>query len=116
MRRFSHWEYEDRRTFWGWRREYYPVYVEERDVYHMHFHVTVARKDTELERIEGETRRLRALKQQLDVEEAVLDGYLRVARKEAELQGLLQLTHRPQNKVEQKLLPYRPQLPMAKVR
>lgn len=116
MSRFSHWEYVDRRTFLGWRREWYPVYVEERDVYHMHFHVNVVRKDTELERIERETERMRALKRQLDAEAAMLDSYLLVARKQAELQGVLQLTHRQETTEQPKLLAYRPQIPMTEVR
>ncbi len=116
MSRFSHWEYVDRRTFLGWRREWYRVYLEERDVYHMHFHVNVVRKDTELERIERETERLRALKRQLDAEAAMLDSYLLVARKQTELQGVLQLTHRQETTEQPKLLPYRPQIPMTEVR
>jgi hypothetical protein len=116
MSRFSHWGYVDRQTFWGWRREFYPVYVEERAVYNFIIHLNVVQSDTELTRIERETERLRALKRQLDAEAATLDSYINVARKQVQLQSVLKLTHQTQNNEPQKLLPYRPQIPMAKVR
>ena len=117
MRRFSHWEYVDRRTFWGWRREWYPVYVEDLNVIHVVIGCEVGpRQDPELMRITRETERMRAIKQQLDAEADMLDSYLKVARKQAELQGLLQLTDQTQVAHEPKLLPYRPQIPVAKVR
>jgi hypothetical protein len=116
MRRFSHWEYVDRRTFLGWRREFYPVYVEERDVFNIVIHCHVVQEDTELEGIERDTERMRALTRQLDAEAAMLDSYLLLARKRVELQGVLQLTHRQDTTEQPKLLSYRPQVPMTKVR
>ncbi len=116
MARFSHWEYVDRQTFWGWRREWYPVYVEDRAVFNIVVRVQVAQRDTELVRIEQETARMYALKQKLDAEAAMLDSYIKVARRQAELQGVLQLTQQKQSTEQPKLISYQPQIPMAKVR
>ena len=118
MLRFSHWQYYDRQTFWGWRRECYPVYVETREVFIPVRGEVISRPDPELVRIGRETERMRALKQQLDAEAAMLESYIAVARKQAQLQGLLQVAdHRQrQEPDEPKLLTYRPQVPMAKIR
>lgn len=117
MLRFSHWEYEDHRTFWGWRREWYAVYVEDRVVINIVIQPQVSTyRDPELARITRETGRMRALKDQLDAEAQMLDSYIAVARKQAQLQGLLQLTDQNRTSQDQKLIPYRPQVSMAKVR
>jgi len=117
MRRFSHWEYYDRSTFWGWRREWYPVYVEVGAVFNITIRCKVVpQQDPELARIARETERMRAIKQQLDAEADMLDSYVNVARKQAELQGLLRLTRQERTTEETKLIPYRPQPAMAKVR
>jgi hypothetical protein len=116
MARFSHWEYVDRQTFWGWRREWYPIYVDDRAVVNMVFNIKVVQRDSELVQIEQETARMYALKQKLDAEAAMLDSYIKVARRQAELQGVLQLTQQKQTAGQPKLIPYQPQIPMTKVR
>lgn len=116
MRRFSHWENVDRRTFWGWHRDFSPVYVEERDAYHIVVRCAVVQRDPELVRIERETLRLHAFKQQLDAEAEMLDSCVKVARKQTELRGLLQITRQKQDAGHQKLIPYRPEPAMTKVR
>jgi hypothetical protein len=46
----------------------------------------------------------------------MLDSYLLVARKQAELLGVLQLTYRQETTEQPKLIPYKPQIPMTKGR
>jgi hypothetical protein len=107
MRRLSHWEYFDRPTFWGWRREWHAVYVEELPVITVeigvHVHVAL---DPELYRIDREVQRLRALKQRLDAEAAVLRAQTAVLREELQLA----------DQREPALLSYQPRMPMQKIR
>ena len=91
-------------------------YVEDRAVFNIVVRLEVAQRDSELVRIEQETARMYALKQKLDAEAAMLDSYIKVARRQAELQSVLQLTQQKQNTEQPKLISYKPQIPMAKVR
>lgn len=121
MRVFSHWEYQDRRTFWGWRREWYPVYVEEvyvQNVVHIHNYHPAPTPEAELARIARETRlieletqRLLALKRKLDAEALMLDSQILVTRLKAELFATL-----PPPEPAVKTIPYSPTVAMKVIR
>jgi hypothetical protein len=115
MRRFSHWEYIDRRTFWGWRREWCAVYAEDAPAVVVEVVVQCeiqAPRDPELCRIERETKRLLAVKEMLDAEAAVLRAEADVLSQKVELAGVRGIARRAQPE----LLPYLPQVPMQKSR
>jgi hypothetical protein len=99
---FSHWEYED--GFWSRKR--YPVYLEVPD----RITITYRYVEPEVAKIERETRRLLAVRDQLDAEAAMLDSHITVVRKQAELQGLLELADQRQPEI--KLIPHRRDIPI----
>lgn len=120
-RYFSHWEYEDRRTFWGWKREWYPVYFEEvyvQNVVHIHNYHPAPTPETELARIARETRfieletqRLLALKRKYDAEALMLDSQIVATHLKAQLVAVL-----PPAEPFAKAIPYNPSVGMKVIR
>jgi hypothetical protein len=106
---FSHWEWveEPHWDFWG---RYRPRYFQRAVFVHV-IHVVMEIRN-EASPLETETRRLRALKDQVDAEIELLDSHIELARKKVELKRLEAIVQ----KEAPKQIAYTPNVPFQPAR